>query len=93
MARHSKKRRMEFSKKLVAWALIFTTLCVALSFFLAYNDHDPCSDITVAVATACIAIAVSYEAKSYAEKNSRNKYGLDRNGNPREKPTDEEIGG
>ena len=69
---------------LVSWALIITTLCVALSYVLSFTDHDPASDVTVAVATACIAIAVAYEAKSFGEKNSRNKYGIDLNGHKTE---------
>lgn len=69
-------KRLEFSKALVVWALTFTSGCTALSYILAFLDHDACSDITVAVITTCIAIAVAYEAKSFGEKNSRNKYGV-----------------
>ena len=87
-----KKQKREFSKILVAWAMIVTTLCVAISYVLALFDHDPCTEITVAVSAACIAIAVAYEAKSAAEKHSRNKFGLDRNGKPIHK-NNEEIGG
>lgn len=87
-----KKKRREFSKLLVTWAMIVTTLCVAISYGLALFDHDPCIEITVSVSTACIAIAVAYEAKSAAEKHSRNKFGLDRNGKPIHK-NEEEIGG
>lgn len=74
------KKKIEFSKKLVTWALIATSFCVCTSYTLAFFDHDVCSDITVAVASACIAIAVAYEAKSYGEKNSRNKYGVNEYG-------------
>lgn len=88
-AAHAK--RMEFSKILVAWALIVTTVCVGISFALAMFDHDPCTDITVSVSAACIAIAVAYEAKSAAEKHSRNKYGLDENGRPLNRSDDEEC--
>ena len=94
MARKN-KRPTEFSKLLVAWALVFTVLCVALSYILAFYDHDVCSDITIAVVTLCGGIAVSYEAKSYGEKNSRNKYGVDSYGNKIRDDSldDEEIGG
>lgn len=90
-----KKRRKEFSKILVAWAMIVTTLCVAISYTLAALDHDPCIEVTVSVSGACIAIAVAYEAKSAAEKHSRNKFGLDRNGRPvtKKEESTEEIGG
>lgn len=86
------KKKREFSKILVAWAMIVTTICVAISYCLALFDHDPCIDITVSVSTACIAVAVAYEAKSAAEKHSRNKFGLDSDGKPL-KQNDEEIGG
>ncbi len=88
--RRRKKKKTEFSKILVTWALILTTLCVALSYVLSFADHDPASDVTVAVASACIAIAVAYEAKSFGEKNSRNKYGVDKNGYKIESSTDDE---
>lgn len=74
------KKKMEFSKKLVIWALTVTTICLIVSYVLSWGDHDACTEITVAVVTTCIAIAVSYEAKSYGEKNSRNKYGIDEEG-------------
>ena len=87
-----KKHRTEFSKKLVVWALAMTTLCVLLSYVLSLFDHDGCQDVTVAVVTTCVAIAVGYEAKSFGEKNSRNKYGIDEDGNKIEcGKTDEEA--
>lgn len=74
------KKKIEFSKLLVGWALIITTACIACSYALSLADHDPCSEITGGVVTTCIAIAVSYEAKSFGEKHSRNRFGLDENG-------------
>lgn len=71
-----KRKKLEFSKILVAWAIIITTLCIAISYGLSFTDHDSCPEVTVAVTSACIAIAVAYEAKSYGEKNSRNKYNV-----------------
>lgn len=88
--RRKKKKKVEFSKILVTWALVLTTLCVALSYVLSFSDHDPASDVTVAVASACIAIAVAYEAKSFGEKNSRNKYGVDKNGYKIDSNTEDE---
>jgi len=79
--RRRKKKKIEFSKLLVTWALALTTACVLLSYILSMTDHDPVQDVTVAVASACIAIGVAYEAKSFGEKNSRNKYGIDEDGN------------
>ena len=78
---HVKRKKIEFSKILVAWALLVTTISALASYLLALLDHAPCEEITIAIAEACIAIAVAYEAKSYGEKNSRNKYGIDEFGN------------
>lgn len=78
------KKPMEFSKKLVAWALIITTLSILTSYVLSIIGCDPCQEITIAVITTCVAVAVGYEAKSFGEKNSRNKYGVDEDGIPNE---------
>lgn len=67
-------KKTEFSKKLVTWAIVITTMAIVLSYMLAMLDHDPVTDVTVAVISTCVAIAVSYEAKSLGEKHSRNKY-------------------
>lgn len=83
-----KAKKTEFSKKLVVWALTVTTVCIFLSFVLAFTDHATCDEVTTTVAQACIAIAVSYEAKSFGEKNSRNKYGIDADGNRITQDTD-----
>ena len=87
------KKKMEFSKLLVTWALVLTTICVGLSYGLAFADHDPVQEVTVSVATACIAIGVAYQAKSYGEKNSRNKYGVDCNGCKIQNDEDEDAVG
>lgn len=71
-----KSKKFEFSKFLVVWALCITSICVGLSYLLALTDHDSVSDVTISVVTTCVAIAVGYEAKSFGEKNSRNKYGI-----------------
>lgn len=89
-SKQTKKKKKEFSKILVVWALVLTTLCIAISYILSFTNHDTASDVTVAVASACIAIAVAYEAKSFGEKNSRNKYGIDQNGNKLESKHDDE---
>lgn len=89
-------KKIEFSKVLVTWAIILTTLCVLTSYALSYFDHDPATDVTVTVATTCIAIAVAYEAKSFGEKNSRNKYGIGDDGSkitfPKSKDDDAPLG-
>lgn len=86
----NKKKKREFSKFLVVWAIVLTSVCIGISYLLALLDHDACSDITVSVVTTCVAIAVAYEAKSFGEKNSRNKYGVDENGHKIDSCTDDE---
>ncbi|MDO4741060.1 MAG: hypothetical protein Q4A66_10365 [Eubacteriales bacterium] len=78
MAKEKKKQKKtwEFSKILVTWAMLITTICIALSYILSALQRDTCSDVTQSVVITLTAIAVAYEAKSYGEKNSRNKYGV-----------------
>lgn len=90
--RKKKREKIEFSKILVSWALVFTTICVAISYLLSMFDHDPAQEVTVAVASACIAIGVAYQAKSFGEKNSRNKYGVDKYGRKMDDDDDGDSG-
>ena len=72
----------EFSKKLAAWAVVVATLAAALSYLLAALDKQSVSDVTTTIFTGCIGYLVTYAAKSTTEKISRNKHGLDADGNP-----------
>lgn len=76
------KKPWEFSKKLAAWAVVVATLAAALSYLLAALDKQSVSDVTTTIFTGCIGYLVTYAAKSTTEKISRNKHGLDANGNP-----------
>ena len=49
---------------------------------LAFRDQQTASDVTTTIFTACIGYLVSYAAKSATEKISRNRHGLDADGNP-----------
>lgn len=72
----------EFSKKLAAWAVIIATAAAVASFTLAATGKETVSDVTNTVFTACIGYLVTYAAKSATEKVSRNRHGLDAEGNP-----------
>lgn len=72
----------EFSKKLAAWAVIVATVSVIASFVLAAFELDAVEDVTTTVFTACIGYLITYAGKSLGEKISRNKHGLDADGNP-----------
>ena len=49
---------------------------------VAYLDKQTASDVTTTIFTACIGYLVSYAAASTTEKVSRNRHGLDADGNP-----------
>lgn len=76
------RRRVEFSKKLAAWAVVVATASAAASYVLAFVDKQTASDVTTTIFTACIGYLVTYAAKSATEKISRNRHGLDPDGNP-----------
>lgn len=83
------RRTWEFSKKLAAWAVVVATISAAASFTLAVFDKQTVSDVTTTIFTACIGYLVTYAAKSATEKVSRNRHGLDADGNPIEHNTEE----
>lgn len=83
-----KKHPWEFSKKLAAWAVVIATLSAAVSYILAALDKQTASDVTTTIFTACIGYLVTYAAKSATEKISRNRHGLDPDGNPIENKED-----
>lgn len=76
------RRPWEFKKKLAAWAVLVATLSGIASYVLAFLDKQTASDVTTTVFTACIGYLVSYAAASTTEKVSRNRHGLDADGNP-----------
>ena len=56
--------------------------CHGHRYILAYLDKQTASDVTTTIFTACIGYLVSYAAASTTEKVSRNRHGLDADGNP-----------
>ena len=67
---------------LAGWAVTIATATLATSYLLAAFGLDPCESLTEAVFTGCIAYLVAYAGKSLGEKVSRNRHGLDAEGNP-----------
>lgn len=88
-----KKRPMEFKKKLLIAIVVGTFFCIAASYILSACGMDPVSDIAVQMIVTCLGAVVGYLIATVTEKNSRNKYGIDKNGNPINRAADEEIGG
>ena len=72
----------EFSKKLAVWAAVMATASDAASYVLAIFDKQTASDVTTTIFTACIGYLITYAGKSLGEKLSRNRHGLDENGQP-----------
>lgn len=83
------RRPWEFSKKLAVWAVVVATAAAVASFVLAAKDKQTVSDVTNTIFTACIGYLVTYAAKSATEKVSRNRHGLDADGNPIENNMEE----
>ncbi len=77
-----KKNKSEFSKKLAVWSVIIATLSAISSYVLSAFQRDAVSEVTGTIFTACIGYLVTYAAKSLGEKVSRNRHGLDKDGNP-----------
>lgn len=83
------RRPWEFKKKLAAWAAVVATAAAVASYVLAALGKETAGDVTITIFTACVTYLVSYAAASTSEKVSRNRHGLDADGNPIEKNTEE----
>lgn len=89
MARKRRKKQAEFSKRLAVWAIIIASIAFCASVALSVLEKEPLTDLSIAIFTACIGYLITYAAKSATEKISRNKHGLDADGNPIKEETDE----
>ena len=77
------KKKPEFSKILAVWAMAAATAAAIASYVLAFfNAPDIAGDITICIVTACVGYLVTYAGKSLGEKISRNRHGIDADGNP-----------
>ena len=78
----------EFSKRLAAWCVMIATAAAIASYVLAFRGLETAEGITTTIFTACVGYLVTYAAKSATEKISRNRHGLDADGNPIEQHND-----
>lgn len=85
-AKKTERRRWEFKKKLAAWAVVVATASAAASYVLAFKGLQTASDVTTTIFNACIGYLMTYAASSVTEKISRNRHGLDPDGNPMPAP-------
>lgn len=84
MARQKRRRRkkMEFSQKLVALSWAITVIWIFLSYALAFIERNPNETVTVALITESLGVTLAYYSYQAILKTSRNKSGVDRNGVP-----------
>jgi xanthine/uracil permease len=80
-----KKRGLDFSKILAIWAVVIASVTVAVSFLLSAFDKQAVSDLATVIFSTCVGYLVTYAGKSALEKASRNKWGIDADGNPFDK--------
>ena len=85
--RRRRKKKTETSKRLAYWAVVVATASAIASYMLASVALDPVSDLTSTIFTACIGYLITYAGKSLGEKVSRNRHGLDADGNPLPAPS------
>ena len=67
---------------LAAWAAIVATAAAAAPFILSACERDACETVSGVIFGACIGYLITYAGKSLGEKISRNRHGLDADGNP-----------
>ena len=94
-----RKKRMEFSQKLVVLSWAITVVWITSSYILSWLNLNPNDTVSVALITESFGVTLSYFVYQAVLKTSRNKTGVDKNGIPykvKEKlntigvPTDEE---
>jgi len=85
-----RRKKMETSKKLAWWAVMVATASLITHYALTSLGMEPSGDLTGGVFTACIGYLITYAGKSLGEKMSRNRHGLDADGNPLRKTVEGE---
>ena len=83
MGRKKRKstKKVETSKMLAWWAVAVASVATTVHYTLTAFSLEPSAELTVAIFTACIGYLITYAGKSLGEKISRNKHGLDADGN------------
>lgn len=71
----------QYAKVVVALAVVLTCGALVGSYALSYLERDPLSEVATMAIKTLGAIVSAYFGKSYLEKNSRNRWGVDRDGN------------
>ena len=86
----TKKRKLDFSKFVVALYAFACIVWITLDYVLAFIYHEPVNyQTTVVIIPSIAATILGYYFKSLKEKESRNKHRLDAKGVPLELPEEE----
>ena len=86
-------KKIDFSKKIVFVVLIWSLVCVTVSYVFAFLDKATNEMVTSNILLYVTAPTIAgYLATKTVEKASRNKYGLDEDGKPLTKDSDEPKG-
>lgn len=81
-----KRKKTEFKKIVLAIILILAFGFVLWSYLLAtFGNYEVNEGIANALIYTVVGAYISYVIASFGEKNSRNKYEIDENGNKRMK--------
>ncbi len=67
------------------------SLSAATSYLLSAFGRDPVGELTGTIFTACVGYLITYAGKSLGEKISRNRHGLDADGNPLPDPSGDTL--
>jgi len=87
------KKKIDFSKKIVFVVLLWSLLCVTASYVFTFLDKAANESVTSNILLYITAPTITaYLATKTVEKASRNKYGLDENGQPLNKNDDTPVG-
>lgn len=81
-----KRKKPEYKKVIVLLIFLMSLGAVTGSYFLAWKGLNSNEGVTVAVITTLLGAICAYCLASFGEKNSRNKYHVDENGEPLEAP-------
>lgn len=87
------KKKVDFSKRLVFVVLLWSLLCVTVSYVFTFLDKSANEAVTSNILLYVTAPTVTaYLATKTVEKASRNKYGLDENGQPLKQDDNTPVG-
>lgn len=75
-------KKLEFMKIVVYLTFLLSLMSIVLSYVLAFCGLDSNAEVTSEIVRTLLVTIVAYALKSFGEKNSRNKYSIDENGNP-----------